>query len=303
MNTSRQSTQRYRDRLSWSRGLRVLASIGLLGLASIAQSAPIVSGDNDFAQFNDLDGAFVVANGEARRSQHEGAYTEDRHYLTSTRSDYLLSDWSYEVTVRSPSNGPPDILFIGIGSGRPDPTFFNEPANSLEFRIHQGWIGGRVDVAANPTGGNWTYAVPAIGFIPADSGTEFKEFTARITKVGNTIKFSICKCPSDSTPCEPEFFNEIPDVSAAAPFLISGNTYLFFGNGSGSYLFTKATIAPGPANVSASGTESNADSGSGPIDAPSQRGGGGGAIDALLLVLLAQLAFAGALRRHSGTGQ
>ena len=206
-----------------------------------------ISGDNDFGQFNDLDGAFFVANGAVRRSEHVGIYTEDRHYLTTTPSDYLSSDWIYEVTVRSPSNGPPDILYIGIGSGRPDPTYFNEAANSLMFRIHQGWIDGRVDVGANPTGGNFTYFAEAIGALPADSATQFTEFTARLTKVGNSIEFSICKRASDSEPCEPQFSHEVTDLAAAAPFLNSGNAHLFFGNGSGSYGFTKATITPGPA--------------------------------------------------------
>src|SRR6187431_1624531 len=123
MNTSPESPQSHRDRLSWSRGLRVLAPIGILGLLSSVQVA--IAGDNDLEHFNDLDGAFVMENGEVRRSEHEGIYTEDRHYLTSARSDYLSSDWIYEVTVRSPSDGPPDILYIGIGSGRPDPTYFN----------------------------------------------------------------------------------------------------------------------------------------------------------------------------------
>ena len=257
-----------------------------------------ISSDNFFENFNDPDGAFMEANGGVRRSTHEGMYTEDRHYLTTTPSAYLSSDWIYEVTVRSPSNGPPDILFIGIGSARPDPTFYNEPANSLEFRIHQGWIDGRVDVAANPTGGIWTYAVPAIGYLPADSGTAFTEFTARITKVGNTIEFSICKRASESEPCEPQFSHEVTDLSAAAPFLNSDNSHLFFGNGSGSYVFTKATISPGPANDS--GSERDVDSGGGSVDALSRRGGGGGTMDAVFLVLLAQLAFAGALRRRSG---
>ena len=255
-----------------------------------------ISGDNDFGQFNDLDGAFFVANGAVRRSEHAGIYTEDRHYLTTTPSDYLSSDWIYEVTVRSPSNGPPDILYIGIGSGRPDPTYFNEAANSLMFRIHQGWIDGRVDVGANPTGGNFTYFAEAIGALPADSATQFTEFTARLTKVGNSIEFSICKRASDSEPCEPQFSHEVPDLAAAAPFLNSGNAHLFFGNGSGSYGFTKATITPGPAIDSDS--ERGADSGGTSNAALSRRGGGGGTMDALFLVLLAQLAFAGALRRR-----
>ena len=304
MNKSPKSPRLHRRRLSWSLGLRVMASIGLLGLLSSAQVA--IAGDNELELFNDLDGAFVMANGEARRSEHEGIYTEDRHYLTSTRSDYLSSDWIYEVTVRSPSDGPPDILYIGIGSGRPDPTYFNEPANSLMFRIHQGWIGGRVDVAAHPTGPEFTYFAEAIGTLPAHSETEFTEFTARIAKVGNTIEFSIfnvCTCPSDSEICGPGFFHEILDVSAAAPFLSSGNTYLFLGNGSGSYVFTDATISAAPANDSISGSASGTATASGVAAASSSErkvDGGGGSIDALFAALLAQLALACALRRRRG---
>jgi hypothetical protein len=301
MNNSPESPRTYREGPSWHRGVRVLALIGIFGLLSGAQAAFGGDEGNDLEHFNDLDGAFVVANGEARRSEHEGVYTEDRHYLTTARSDYLLSDWVYEVNVRSPTDGPPDILYIGIGSGRPDPTYFNETANSLMFRIHQGWIGGRVDVAAHPTGPGpeYTYFAEAIGYLPAHGGTAFTEFTARIAKVGNTIKFSICKCPSDSEPCEPEFFDEILDLATAAPFLTSGNTYLLLGNGSGSYVYTKATILPGPANVSISGgvTERVAD-GAGSM-AASSRSGGGGTMDALLLGLLAQFAFAAALRRRA----
>ena len=282
--------------------------IGFTGLLASAQAAlPVGEGDGPAVEatdtayvtasltadgtalenFNDLDGAFVVTNGEVRRSEHEGIYTEDRHYITTTGSDYLLSDWIYEVTVRSPSDGPPDILFIGIGSGRPDPTYFNEPANSLMFRIHQGWVGGRVDVAAHPTGPgpNFTYFAEAVGALPADNCRDFTEFTVQITKVGNTLEFGICQRPSDSGPCEPELLDQIPDLSAAAPFLSSGNTYLFFGNGSGSYAFTRVTIFPTAANDSVSGSESNGDS-------------GGGSIDALLALLLAHFAFARALRRR-----
>jgi hypothetical protein len=304
-NNSPTSPQRHWNRLFWRGRVGVLASIGIFGLLSSVQVA--IAGDNDLETFNDLDGAFVMANGEARRSEHEGIYTEDRHYLTSARSDYLSSDWIYEVTVRSPSDGPPDILYIGIGSGRPDPTYFNEAANSLMFRIHQGWIDGRVDVAAHPTGPEFTYLAEAIGALPAPTGSDFTEFTARIAKVGNTIKFSIfniCTCPSDSELCWPDFSHEILDVSAAAPFLSSGNTYLLLGNGSGSYVFTKATITEGPANDSISGSASGSTTATGAASGSATAtnsepnvDGGGGSIDAFCLAVLALLAVAGARRR------
>jgi hypothetical protein len=41
MNNSTESPQLSRERLSWSRGVSVLASIGLLGLLSSSQAVPI----------------------------------------------------------------------------------------------------------------------------------------------------------------------------------------------------------------------------------------------------------------------
>jgi hypothetical protein len=205
---------------------------------------------NILDNFNDLDGAFVVERGVARRSGDEGIYSENRHYITTTRSDYLAFNWTYEVTFRSPTDGPPDILFIGIGSGRPDSTYFNEPANSLTFRIHQGWIEGRVDVAGHPTGPEFTYFAEAIGALPGHPGRPYTDYTARISKTGDSVEFSICELmplrPGDSDRrCEPQFSHSLADIAAAAPFLSVGNSYLFFGNGSGTYSYTKfGAMAP-----------------------------------------------------------
>jgi hypothetical protein len=120
--------------------------------------------------FNDLDGAFVVGNSEARRTAYANDYTEDRHYVTTTLADYLDHDWTLELTVRSPNDGPPDILFIGIGSGRPDPTYFNEPGQAVLFRIHQGWIDGRVDVGAHTNGGEFNYFAESVGNLRGEAG-------------------------------------------------------------------------------------------------------------------------------------
>jgi hypothetical protein len=200
--------------------------------------------------FNDLDGAFVVEHGVVRRSGDEGIYSEDRHYITTARSDYLAFDWTYELTFRSPTDGPPDILFIGIGSGRPDPTYFNEPANSLTFRIHQGWIDGRVDVAGHPTEPQFTYFAEAIGALPGHPDRPYTDYTARISKTGDSVEFSICelmpnkrsKSRDSVRKCEPLFSHSVADMTAAAPFLSVGNSYLFFGNGSGSYSYTRARV-------------------------------------------------------------
>jgi hypothetical protein len=104
-------------------------------------------------------------------------------------------------------------------------------------------------VAAHPTGPQFTYFAEAIGALPGDASRPLTEFRARITKVGTSVEFSICKrIPkrSNSThggqTCEPQFSHSIADIDAAAPFLSPGNSYLFFGNGSGSYSYTKAVV-------------------------------------------------------------
>jgi hypothetical protein len=237
------------------RGIRLITGTVLMCVATIASAASLNIVDNFGGQhlnpkhFNDLDGAFVVARGVVRKSADEGIYSEDRHYITTTRSDYLAFDWTYELIFRSPTDGPPDILFIGIGSGRPDPSYFNEPANSLLFRIHQGWIDGRVDVAGHPIGPEFSYFAEAIGALPGHPGSAYTDYRARISKTGDSIEFSICELMSKSSKsangarrCEPQFSHSIADIGEAAPFLSVGNTYLFFGNGSGSYSYTKAKI-------------------------------------------------------------
>ena len=241
--------------MNHKRAIRLLIGLVLVFAAALVNGESLNLVDNfgghhlNTRHFSDLDGAFVVEHGVVRRSGDEGIYSEDRRYVTTIRSDYLAFDWTYEVTFRSPTDGPPDILFIGMGSGRPDPTYFNEPANSLTFRIHQGWIDGRVDVAAHPIAPQFTYFAEAIGALPGHPGRAYTEYTAQISKTGDSIEFSICEVvpkPSQSSNsargCQPLFSHSIADIAEAAPFLSMGNSYLFFGNGSGSYSYTKAKI-------------------------------------------------------------
>src|SRR6187551_2716160 len=63
MNTSLGSPQRHRDRLSLSRGLRVLASIGLIGLLSSSQAVPIAS-ERSAAHLFQLPLTFEVNQGQ-----------------------------------------------------------------------------------------------------------------------------------------------------------------------------------------------------------------------------------------------
>lgn len=186
------------------------------------------------ADLHDADGAFVVSREGVRRRGNEPAGSAQRHYITSDFSDYLASDWTFEVTFQTSANAPDDVLFIGFGEGSPDGTFFGEPRDSVNFRIHQGRTafdtGWRVDVAAHDEGFlSFPYIVTA-GYLPgAEGGTHI----ARIRKVGNQVSFEILGSGIAVV---------ISDLAAAAPFLNGSPVRIFFGNASSAYAFSDARV-------------------------------------------------------------
>jgi hypothetical protein len=184
------------------------------------------------------DDAFIVGGGSVRRSSLEEPMSSNRQYVSTARSDYISQDWTYEITFRTPPDAPDDIIFIGIGEGVPDPLFFNEPRNSVNFRIHQGASGfsvppWRVDIAAHDVGMfSFTYMSESIGILGGGAGGTF---TARIRKVGQRIQFEILGTG---------IVLVVPNVLAAAPFLDENRSRLFFGNASGPYVFTALRVLP-----------------------------------------------------------
>lgn len=191
----------------------------------------------------DADAGFQLGKGSIRRTGEEGPESANRHYITTARDDYASGDWSYEITFVSPPDAPDDILFIGVGEGVPDPEYFNEPQHSLNFRIHQGqfafFTGWRVDVAAHSSGfGVFTYFAEAVGFLPP--GPDGGAFTARIRKTGTQATFEILDA-------NPPIGVTIPDIDAAAPFLGSSASRIFFGNASGAYSYGDMRVLPAAA--------------------------------------------------------
>jgi hypothetical protein len=180
----------------------------------------------------DLDEAFVVGDGFAHL---RGGEPNVRHYITTARSDYLSSDWTYEITVQTPPNAPPDLLFIGFGEGVPDDRFVTEPRNSVTFRIAQGATdtsGGNVDVAAHDVGFfSFTY-FESIGHLKTQAGATW---IARIRKIGPSVTLEILGTSIAVT---------IDDIYATAPFLKDVPTRMFFGNALGAYSFTDMRVLP-----------------------------------------------------------
>ena len=186
----------------------------------------------------DADGAFEVTSDGIRRTGNEPSQSSNRHYMKSVRADYIASDWSSQITFHSPDNAPDDIIFIGLGEAVPDSSFYNEPRNSMNFRICQGatafGTNWRVDVAAHDTGNfHWTYSNEGVGALPGAAGGTH---TVRISKSGAEATFEILDAGITVI---------IPDLSVAAPFLFAGASRIFFGNASSAYLFDPPQFSEG----------------------------------------------------------
>ncbi|HEY0590785.1 MAG TPA: hypothetical protein VGF40_03385 [Thermoanaerobaculia bacterium] len=197
--------------------------------------APLRAGTLD-VNLADVDRAFVVSRDGARRRGQEGAGSANRSYVTTAAGDYLGSDWTFEVTFETSPFAPDDILFIGLGEAVQDGLFFNEPRNSVNFRIHQGsaafGTGWQVDVAAHDWGFLSFPFLTSAGQLP---GPEGGTHIARIRKIGNRMSFEIVGTGVAAV---------IPDLAAAAPFLPYVPQRLFFGNASSAYAFRDVRVLP-----------------------------------------------------------
>ena len=161
----------------------------------------------------------------------------ERHYLRTLRGDYLATDWSYEVTFNSPVNAIDDLLFIGFGEAVPDPSFYDEPRNSVNFRISQGQygfgVGWRVDVVAHDVGlFSATYWNEDVGRLGGPAGGIY---TARIRKVGQRVSFELLGSGVAV---------DISNIVAAAPFLHHVPTHMFVGAANPAYSFRDMRVLP-----------------------------------------------------------
>jgi hypothetical protein len=174
-----------------------------------------------------------------QRAGDEPSQSCERHYMKSVRTDYIASDWTFRVTFHAPANAPDDIIFVGLGEAVPDKSFFNEPRNSVNFRIHQGatafGVRWRVDVVAHDTGNfHWTYYNEAVGRLPGPAGGTH---TIQIRKDGSGATFEVVDLGIIVT---------IPDLGKAAPFLYARASRIFFGNACSAYYFERPELFASP---------------------------------------------------------
>jgi hypothetical protein len=95
----------------------------------------------------DVDGQYVIENGAIHQPV---TIWSDRHYIRTVASDYLSTDFTFEISFTyAPAQ---ELVFIGIGSAIPD--LINGEARGLRLRLHapppNGWD-GRLDVVYSDT--------------------------------------------------------------------------------------------------------------------------------------------------------
>jgi hypothetical protein len=152
---------------------------------------------------------------------HRTASTVDllNQYIRTVDTNFATRDFIFETAFTFFSAGNGHVLYVGMGSGDPDPSFYNSPQNSLMIRFHRGYFGGDVRVSVATTGMPIDIAIP--GNFPQDTSPTM--YTARIIKSGNSVTFEV----ETSTGT---IRHVVTDFAGAAPFLNNQNTRLFVGN-------------------------------------------------------------------------
>ena len=177
----------------------------------------------------DPQGRFQVTGGVARLGGSTGP--ADRAYLRTTESALHAADFVFEVTVNSPSD-PNACIFVGLGSGAPNPAAANEPQDAIYLRIHSpDFVGGdgdnrgRVDVARLTGAGPVVLLAQHFGNL----GTRIGSHRVRLSKTGDRLTFALDREHAGAFHADLSWTLE--SLSQAAPFLNVANARLFFGAG------------------------------------------------------------------------
>ena len=215
---------------------RILAACLFLGATSSQAAFYFTDGFNGPA-FNpnlvDIDHMYFFSAGKT-------GTTSARSYLRSLDSGYAGIDFQADLiySMGGTSSGAAGVFF-GIGAATKDAGFFDEPEAALYLIDHANgfpvWPASNIVVRVNrPGSGNTS----DLANTPFPDGVSY----ARITKLGDTLTFQYDFAYNGST--------FIPDgayttsLSAAAPFLASGPSYLLFGTGSSPSRFDSIAVTP-----------------------------------------------------------
>jgi hypothetical protein len=166
----------------------------------------------------DLSGNYVF-NGSAANP------TDSRTYIATVATDYLNYDFTAMLTYTVQSGTGGNNMFFGIGSGLPDPNFYDEPLTAVYLRSDpDNFNSGGAHVTLNDGAGNVTEG-STIGS-PGDGTSR-----ALLTKTGDTVTFAVD--PNSSSGAFVAAYSESFSVANDLAFLNDANSSLFFGSTTG----------------------------------------------------------------------
>jgi hypothetical protein len=216
----------------------LVASLALVGTASAAPYfSDDFSGPSLDANLVDIEDLYFFSGGRI-------GTLATRSYIRTTEDDYLSIDFRADLvySMGGSSSGATGVFF-GIGAGTEDAGFFDEPEAAIYLVDHPNGFGffpaSDIVLRVNGPGSG---AITDLTNIPFPDSTVF----ARITKVGDSITFAYDYAYDGSFDPDGSY---TASLSAVAPFLASGPSYLLFGTGNSPSRFDSIEVVPEPGSL------------------------------------------------------
>lgn len=227
------------------RHLAVFPAAALIGcLASVgatASAAPFFeddfSGPSLDANLVDIEDLYFFSGGRI------GTFAA-RSYIRTVENDYLSIDFQADLiySMGGSSSGASGVFF-GIGPATEDAGFFEEPEAAIYLVDHPNAFGSfptsDIVLRVNAPGSG---LITDLTNIPFPDGAVF----ARITKVGDSITFAYDYAYDGSFDPDGSY---AASLSAVAPFLSTGPSYLLFGTGNSPSRFDSISVIPEPGSL------------------------------------------------------
>lgn len=211
--------------------LILLLSYGLLAFERLTVGASSIVEDFENTTINPLlqsAGGYVFGPNANPVGTAQQVVVGDRKYISTIASDYNTVDFVYDLTITVNAGGASTpynvrgIVYMGMGSPQPDPSWFTVPAPAVYLgAAPSDYSGGVLGLAIAPATGSrptWTFPPPYPG-----NGTH----RLRIAKSGDIVTFA-CQTNYSGGPFIPTL-STTKSLSQDLYFLNANNSRLWFG--------------------------------------------------------------------------
>jgi len=165
------------------------------------------------------------------------AFGNDRPIAKTVSGHYGSREFVFDVDVTIPP-GRQDLAYVGFGRGDANHAYFNEPAASFLFRIHNGVGGNAVHVAASrPAAQRQAETDPVVYAAFGEIGAYVPGSTTtfRIERAGNRVTMSM---PATAGASHTFDMLQFPALFAA------DEGFLFVGNSTEGTVFSNLRVRP-----------------------------------------------------------